>query len=63
MIKVRCPICDKEMAGHSKDDWPAFPFCSQQCRLIDLGRWLGEKYRIPASEDEVPDDDKEETVP
>jgi endogenous inhibitor of DNA gyrase (YacG/DUF329 family) len=25
-----------------------FPFCSERCQLIDLGRWLGEEYRIPA---------------
>jgi endogenous inhibitor of DNA gyrase (YacG/DUF329 family) len=28
---------------------PAFaPFCSERCKLVDLGRWLGEGYRIPA---------------
>lgn len=31
-------------------DWPEWPFCSPRCRLIDLGRWLGEDYRL-ASED------------
>ena len=25
----------------------AFPFCSDRCRLLDLGKWLGEEYRIP----------------
>lgn len=25
----------------------AYPFCSDRCRLIDLGKWLGEEYRIP----------------
>jgi len=24
-----------------------FPFCSERCHLVDLGRWLGEEYRIP----------------
>jgi endogenous inhibitor of DNA gyrase (YacG/DUF329 family) len=28
-------------------DWPAFPFCSSKCKLVDLGRWLGETYRVP----------------
>jgi hypothetical protein len=28
----------------------AFPFCSSRCRLVDLGRWLGEEYRIPVAE-------------
>lgn len=26
---------------------PAFPFCSPRCKLVDLGRWLGEDYRVP----------------
>jgi endogenous inhibitor of DNA gyrase (YacG/DUF329 family) len=26
---------------------PAFPFCSERCAMADLGRWLGEEYRIP----------------
>jgi hypothetical protein len=25
----------------------AFPFCSSRCKLLDLGKWLGEEYRIP----------------
>jgi endogenous inhibitor of DNA gyrase (YacG/DUF329 family) len=36
------------MEGHSQSDWPEFPFCSRRCKTIDLGRWLGEAYRIPA---------------
>jgi endogenous inhibitor of DNA gyrase (YacG/DUF329 family) len=28
-------------------DCPHFPFCSARCKLIDLGRWLGEEYRLP----------------
>jgi endogenous inhibitor of DNA gyrase (YacG/DUF329 family) len=43
---VICPTCRKPV---SKD--PArpklFPFCSERCHLVDLGRWLGEDYRIP----------------
>ncbi len=50
MIPVRCPICEKtfEIAGF--DDLPTFPFCSERCRLIDLGRWLGGDYNLPASD-------------
>ena len=47
MINQRCPICERVMAGESRAEWPQFPFCSPRCRLIDLGRWLGEDYRIP----------------
>jgi hypothetical protein len=30
--------------------WPCLPFCGERCRGIDLGRWLGEAYRMPAVE-------------
>jgi endogenous inhibitor of DNA gyrase (YacG/DUF329 family) len=63
MIRVRCPICERTMQGQSTAEWPQFPFCSQRCRLIDLGRWLGERYRIrPETGGEDPaefDDDRE----
>lgn len=47
MIQVRCPICGRRMESESSADWPQFPFCSPRCQLIDLGRWLGEAYRVP----------------
>jgi len=43
-------------------DWsgnPNRPFCSLTCRLVDLGAWLDERYRIPgpeSSEESVPDE-------
>jgi endogenous inhibitor of DNA gyrase (YacG/DUF329 family) len=45
MNKTTCPICDAAMPG----DWteyPDYPFCSKRCRMVDLGRWLGEGYRV-----------------
>jgi endogenous inhibitor of DNA gyrase (YacG/DUF329 family) len=43
------------MDGGDRGKWPELPFCSRRCRLIDLGRWLGEGYRIPAeAEEEAP---------
>jgi endogenous inhibitor of DNA gyrase (YacG/DUF329 family) len=47
MIRGRCPICKKAFSGASLDDLPAFPFCSDRCRLIDLGRWIDGVYVIP----------------
>jgi endogenous inhibitor of DNA gyrase (YacG/DUF329 family) len=41
---TRCPICRKEVAPTSAE----FPFCSERCRIIDLGNWASEKYRIPS---------------
>jgi endogenous inhibitor of DNA gyrase (YacG/DUF329 family) len=63
MMKVRCPICNLEMAGRSSD-WPDYPFCSPRCRKIDLGRWLGEQYRIPTAEPSAAEDaDAEAAMP
>jgi endogenous inhibitor of DNA gyrase (YacG/DUF329 family) len=66
MIRVRCPICHRLMLGTSTAEWPEFPFCSARCRLLDLGRWLGEKYVIqPEDELEPPAElsDEECSVP
>jgi len=41
-IKLRCPICKKA----TKTADPDFPFCSERCRLIDLGRWASGAYVI-----------------
>jgi endogenous inhibitor of DNA gyrase (YacG/DUF329 family) len=49
MINVRCPICSKGMQIASIDDLPSFPFCSDRCRLIDLGRWADGSYAVPES--------------
>ena len=51
MIRVRCPICDRSMQSKTSAEWPEFPFCSARCRLIDLGRWLGESYVIRPEQD------------
>lgn len=49
----RCPVCD---ASVQLDVTPTVPFCSDRCRLVDLGRWLDESYGVPAP---PPDDDDE----
>jgi endogenous inhibitor of DNA gyrase (YacG/DUF329 family) len=53
MIRGRCPICSGHYEIASLDDLPSFPFCSQRCRLIDLGRWIDGDYVIP--ETRIPD--------
>lgn len=47
---MNCPICSKSTDPKYR------PFCSRRCADVDLGKWLGEGYRIPASEDS-PDED------
>lgn len=52
----QCPSCRREVLLRSEN--PCFPFCSDRCKAIDLGRWLGGEYRIAAkSEDEDEDGD------
>lgn len=41
---VKCPTCEKAVAW--KDDNECKPFCSQRCKLIDLGEWASEGHRI-----------------
>lgn len=55
MAARRCPQCGAEVKG----DAAGFrPFCSERCKLVDLGNWLGERYRIPGQtpEPEAPDE-------
>ena len=39
---MKCPICKKEVT--LQGDF--FPFCSERCKIIDLGNWASEKYVI-----------------
>ena len=41
--KIECPRCRKLVVW---DNNPYRPFCSEYCRLVDLGRWADETYRI-----------------
>jgi len=47
-----------------KDGNKFWPLCSERCHLVDLGRWLGEEYRVPEGPDgsgttaSDPDDDR-----
>ena len=52
---VRCPTCKKDVAEDAK----SFPFCSERCRLVDLGNWLDGKYRIASQNDERKPDEED----
>jgi endogenous inhibitor of DNA gyrase (YacG/DUF329 family) len=43
-----CPTCGKPVDW---DDAPERPFCSERCRIVDLGRWASEDYRVDTGED------------
>jgi len=42
-MKHRCPICKSPTDSEAQKD---FPFCSERCRLLDLGAWASEKYIV-----------------
>ena len=47
---VACPQCGKNVVWGEES--PYRPFCSERCKLIDLGQWANEGYRIPLAEDQ-----------
>jgi endogenous inhibitor of DNA gyrase (YacG/DUF329 family) len=47
MLSVPCPRCGLETeADETKPLSRAFPFCSDRCRMSDLGKWFNEEYRV-----------------
>jgi len=45
-LKVRCRTCGKVTVRSAGDEAPHFPFCSERCKLLDLGKWLDGAHRI-----------------
>jgi hypothetical protein len=43
-VTVKCPTCQRPVPWTPESKWR--PFCSERCRLIDLGDWLDESHRI-----------------
>jgi uncharacterized protein len=60
ILKLRCPICKKEVKKTDSD----FPFCSERCRTIDLGKWASGAYVISSpvsdAEERIGDSDPED---
>jgi endogenous inhibitor of DNA gyrase (YacG/DUF329 family) len=50
--KVRCPQCGSETPWNAANAWR--PFCSERCKMIDLGAWASESYRVPVQESADP---------
>ena len=50
---IKCPQCGKQHEWSSTNRWR--PFCSERCKMIDLGAWASEQYRVPVSA--APDSD------
>ena len=52
---VKCPTCRKETAWQGN---PFRPFCSERCKMIDLGAWANGEYRVPG--EKKPAEEEEE---
>jgi len=55
-ISVKCPTCKKAVQWA---DNPFRPFCSERCRLIDLGSWVSGDYKVPGEELPPPEESEE----
>ena len=55
--KVKCPHCGKATVWNEAQRWR--PFCSERCRMIDLGAWLDGSRRIPGEEHSASEEDME----
>jgi endogenous inhibitor of DNA gyrase (YacG/DUF329 family) len=60
---MRCPICKNLVADEGPACPPTFPFCSERCKVIDLGRWLDGKYQIPVVEHDPDENDPPPAFP
>lgn len=55
-MRINCPIC-KKVLEQAPDDFGPRPFCSARCKMVDLGNWLSDAYRIPMSGDDDSEQD------
>ena len=58
---ITCPTCQRKVAW--SDASPFRPFCSERCRLIDLGAWVSEGRSIPGDDDLPLDGESDAPVP
>ena len=51
-LKLKCPICKKPVTKAAED----FPFCSERCRVIDLGKWASGQYVVSSPVTDISDE-------
>ena len=54
---IYCPTCDKSVTWHV--DHPFRPFCSERCKLIDLGDWASDQHSIPGEATNIEQNDND----
>lgn len=55
--QVTCPHCRIRIPYEGN---PHRPFCSERCRILDLGAWANEEYRVEAKEESLTTSEVEE---
>jgi len=53
-LEINCPGCGRKTFWH---DNPSRPFCSEKCRVIDLGAWASEEYSVDGGKAPQPEQD------
>lgn len=57
MTLVKCPNCGRETEYQSND---FRPFCSERCKMLDLGAWIDGEYTLPVEGTEMTEEDIEQ---
>ena len=52
---MKCPNCNKPVEWQNN---PYRPFCSEHCKLVDLGRWVNDEYCLPGESTTLPEQDE-----
>lgn len=47
LLQVKCPQCSKVFSYYESE---FRPFCCERCKMVDLGHWFEESYRVPTKE-------------
>jgi uncharacterized protein len=55
--RVRCPTCSRELVWSGEFPWR--PFCSERCKMVDLGAWFAEERAITGEPAEKPEKDED----
>ncbi len=43
---ARCPLCGRDFPADPSTRPKSYPFCTERCRLVDLGRWFNGEYKV-----------------
>lgn len=55
LLKVKCPNCDVSFEYYQSE---YRPFCSERCKMVDLGHWFKESYRVPVKDNQIYDNEE-----